>query len=42
MRFCHPRDLLHQIEVYCDYLGEPPRLSREAIEASASNYFSMV
>ena len=42
MRFCHARDLLHQIEVYYDYLGEPPRLSREAIEASASNYFSMV
>jgi len=42
MRFCHPRDLLHQVEVYCDYLGEPLRLSREAIDASASNYFSMV
>ncbi|MEI8376684.1 MAG: AAA family ATPase [Planctomycetota bacterium] len=42
MRFCHARDLLHQIEIYYDYLGEPPRLSREAIEASASNYFSMV
>jgi len=42
MRFCHARDLLHQIEIYYDFLGEPPRLSREAIEASASNYFSMV
>ena len=42
MRFCHARDLLHQIAVYWDYLGEPPRLSRESIEASASNYFSMV
>ena len=42
MRFCHARDLLHQIEVYWDYLGAPLRLSTEAIEASASNYFSMV
>jgi hypothetical protein len=42
LRFCHVRDLLHQIEVYYDYLGEPPRLSPEAIEASARNYFSMV
>jgi len=42
MRFCHARDLLHQIEVYWDYFGEPPRLTCESIEASASNYFSMV
>jgi hypothetical protein len=42
MRFCHARDLLHQIEVYWDYLGQPRRLSREAIQASANNYFSMV
>ncbi len=42
MRFCHARDLLHQIEVYCEYLGEPLRLSPEAIVASAGNYFSMV
>ena len=34
-----PRDLLHQIEVYYDYLSEQPRLNREAIEASARNYF---
>jgi hypothetical protein len=42
LRFCHARDLLHQIEVYYAYLGEPPRVSRAATEASASNYFSMV
>jgi hypothetical protein len=42
MRFCHARDLIHQIEVYCNYLGEPPRLSPNAIATSARNYFSMV
>ncbi len=40
MRFCHARDFLHHIEVYCDDVGESPRLSREAIAAAASNYFA--
>ncbi|HZZ72629.1 MAG TPA: AAA family ATPase [Pirellulales bacterium] len=42
MRFCHARDLIHQVEIYCEYLGEAPHLSRAAIDAAASNYFSMV
>lgn len=42
MRFCHVRDLLHQIQVFYDYLDEPARLSQEAIMAAADNYFSMV
>ena len=42
MRFCHARDLLQQIAIYCDYLGQAPQLSRDAIVAAATNYFSMV
>lgn len=42
MRFCHARDLLEQIEIYCSFLGQAPQLSRAAIEAAAVTYFSMV
>jgi hypothetical protein len=42
MRFCHPRDLLRQVEVYYRYLDELPHLSHEAIDAAADTYFSIV
>ncbi len=42
MRFCHPRDLLRQIKIYYEFLEETPRLSVEAIDAAASDYFSVL
>jgi hypothetical protein len=42
MRFCHPRDLLRQVKVYYDFLNEPARLSVEALDAAATDYFSVL
>jgi hypothetical protein len=40
MRFCHPRDLIHQAAIFCKFLKLPPAASTEAIEIAAKNYFS--
>lgn len=42
MRFCHPRDLLHQVSIYCRFLGRPAEMSIEAMDAAAKDYFSVV
>jgi hypothetical protein len=42
MRFCHPRDLLRQVKVYYDFLEQPACLSVEALDAAASDYFSVL
>lgn len=42
MRFCHPRDLLRQVEIYCKFAEQPPIMSVEAIDAAANEYFSAV
>jgi hypothetical protein len=42
MRFCHPRDLLRQVKVYYELLEQPARLSVEALEAAAADYFSVL
>ncbi|HEX4000523.1 MAG TPA: AAA family ATPase [Pirellulales bacterium] len=40
MRFCHPRDLLHQVGIFCKFLKIPPAARFEALEIAAKNYFS--
>lgn len=42
MRFCHPRDLVQQVAIYCKSLEIPPALSCEALDAVARDYFSIV
>jgi len=42
MRFCHPRDLLRQVKVYYDFLEEPAHLTIEALDAAATDYFSVL
>jgi hypothetical protein len=42
MRFCHPRDLLHQVSVFCRFRGLPPAMSAAALEAAATDYFSVM
>ena len=42
MRFCHPRDLLHQVSVYCKFLGRSAEMSIEALDAAAKDYFSVM
>ncbi len=40
MRFCHPRDLLNQVAIYCRFFGLPPTVTIEALDVAAVNYFS--
>ena len=42
MRFCQPRDLLRQVRVYYDLLDQPARLTIEALDAAATDYFSVL
>jgi hypothetical protein len=42
MRFCHPRDLLNQIGVFCRFRGLAPAMSATAMDAAASDYFSVM
>jgi len=41
-RFCHPRDLLQQVKVYCEFEGERPAMTIEAIDMAASDYFTVL
>lgn len=42
LRFCHPRDLIHQIQVFCAFHGQPPAITIEALRAAVKNYFAMM
>ena len=40
MRFCHPRNLLNQVAVYCRFFDLPSTVTIEALDVAAVNYFS--
>lgn len=42
LRFCHPRDLLRQIENRCSLHGLPRVICRDALEEAVENYFSIM
>jgi predicted ATPase with chaperone activity len=42
LRACQPRDILLQVKYYCQYLGQPVRLTPEAIDFACENYFSVM
>lgn len=42
LRFCHPRDLMHQMRVYCEFHEIAPAVTDEAISAAVRNYFAMM
>jgi predicted ATPase with chaperone activity len=42
MRFCHARDLLHQVGIFCRFRGMPPAMSVPALDAAATDYFSVM
>ena len=42
LRSCQPRDILLQVKYYCQYLGQPVRLTPEAIDFACDNYFSVM
>lgn len=39
MRGCHPRDLIEQALAHAEYVGKPPRLTPELLEAACAGYF---
>ena len=39
LRGCQPRDLISQVKSLAEYLGEPPELSTELLEAACAAYF---
>jgi hypothetical protein len=39
MRGCHPRDLIEQALAHAEYIGEPPVLTSELLEAACAGYF---
>jgi hypothetical protein len=39
MRGCHPRDLIDQALAHAEYIGAPPRLTDELLEAACAGYF---
>ena len=42
MRFCQPRDLVHQVGIFCRFRGLPPAMSAAALDAAATDYFSIM
>jgi hypothetical protein len=42
LRACQPRDLLLQVKYYCQFLGQPVRLTPDAIDFACENYFSVM
>ncbi|AMV21062.1 AAA family ATPase [Planctomyces sp. SH-PL14] len=41
-RYCHPRDILRQIENRCTLHGLPRAVTKDAIDAAVQNYFSIM
>lgn len=39
MRGCHPRDLIEQALAHAEYVGQPPVLTTELLEAACAGYF---
>jgi hypothetical protein len=39
MRGCHPRDLIEQALAHAEYIGQPPVLTDELLEAACGGYF---
>ena len=39
LRGCHPRDLINQALLLAEYLGEPPHLTAELLDAACASYF---
>jgi len=40
LRFCHPRDLLRQIDNFCSFHEVEPKVTPENINAAVKNYFA--
>ena len=41
-RLCQPRDLLLQVQNYCNFHQKPLEISNEALDCAVENYFSVM
>jgi len=41
LRGCHPRDLVQQVQHYCEVHCAVPKLTQEALDVAVENYFSI-
>ena len=41
-RYCHPRDLLLQVQSFCAYKGRPMEITDEHLEQAVKNYFAVM
>ena len=41
-RYCHPRDLLLQVQSFCAYKGRPMEITDEYLEQAVKNYFAVM
>jgi hypothetical protein len=42
LRFCHPRDLLLQVQNFCTYHGCPAEMTNEHFDRAVENYFAVM
>ncbi|MCG8586783.1 MAG: hypothetical protein MI757_18930, partial [Pirellulales bacterium] len=40
-RFCHPRDLLHQVKTLCTFRDMPAEANQQVLSIAAKNYFGL-
>ena len=42
LRFCHPRDLLRQVDNFCSFHELEPEVTEQNIDAAVKNYFAAI
>lgn len=40
LRFCHARDLLEQVQNYCEFHDQPFELTKQTVDVAVNNYFA--
>ncbi|MCU0878065.1 MAG: AAA family ATPase [Pirellulaceae bacterium] len=40
LRYCQPRDLMQQVQIYCDFHDLPLALTSKAVDVAVQNYFA--
>lgn len=40
LRYCHPRDLAHQVKSFCEFHEQPLALTTKALDVAVKNYFA--
>jgi hypothetical protein len=40
LRYCQPRDLMQQVQIYCEFHDLPLALTSKAMDVAVRNYFA--